>query len=509
MDDFRKLTRHVTFYLFGIGCVVVAITLLLVWVVVYSGVDFTISLPVVAVLLLSVIYLTSRAAANYVLKPFRFLWQAILHVAPNSNVSPPNLDKLKVGHQLVTKLAHQVYQFASQQDGTDLIDHRKALIQASAVVSHLPLPLFVFNKELLVTQASDKALEYCQIESSELFGKPLFHNLNLEFPSSTRTLESWINECQKNKVTDQSYWERVRVIMPDGKSRRQCDLAADYNRDSPSGTEFLVTIFDRTKRYKQDDDSMGLVALAVHELRTPLTMLRGYIEVFEDEMSDKLDDELKDFMYKMEVSAQQLTAFVSNILNVARVDEGQLTLRLLEENWDKVLRAACLDAELKAKVHGKTIEYNIAPNIPSVAVDRLSIYEVLNNLLDNAIKYGGETEKIIVTSVVGKDGMIETEIKDFGAGISPSVIPNLFEKFYRNHRTRAQVGGTGLGLYLSKAIVSAHSGQIWVNSKEGEGSTFGFSLQPYDKLAEELKKGNNEITRSAHGWIKNHSIYRR
>ncbi len=76
--------------------------------------------------------------------------------------------------------------------------------------------------------------------------------------------------------------------------------------------------------------------------------------------------------------------------------------------------------------------------------------------------------------------------------------------------TAPQIGGTGLGLYLCKAIVTAHGGNIWIRSKEGEGSTFGFTLLPFDNLTEELKlSGNKEIVRSAHGWIKNHSLYRR
>jgi signal transduction histidine kinase len=87
---------------------------------------------------------------------------------------------------------------------------------------------------------------------------------------------------------------------------------------------------------------------------------------------------------------------------------------------------------------------------------------------------------------------------------------NLFTKFYRDHRNRAQIGGTGLGLYLSKAIVTAHGGNIWVRSQEGKGSTFGFTLVPYENLAATLKpSGDQTMTRSAHGWIKNHSLYRR
>lgn len=254
---------------------------------------------------------------------------------------------------------------------------------------------------------------------------------------------------------------------------------------------------------------MGFIALAVHELRTPLTMLRGYIEVFEEELADKLSDDMKNFMYKMEVSAKQLSTFVSNILNVARVDDNQLVLHLAEEKWDKVLKHACEDAELKAKVHGKNIEYQITQGLPTVAVDRISMYEVMSNLIDNAIKYSENSKNIIVSSSLGRDGLVETTVQDFGVGIPQSVLPNLFEKFYRNHRTRSQIGGSGLGLYLCKSIVNAHGGQIWVKSKESEGSTFGFSLKPYSEVAEELKTGNNEVTRTAHGWIKNHSIYRR
>jgi signal transduction histidine kinase len=106
--------------------------------------------------------------------------------------------------------------------------------------------------------------------------------------------------------------------------------------------------------------------------------------------------------------------------------------------------------------------------------------------------------------------MVETSVQDYGVGIPSSVLPNLFTKFYRDHRNRAQFGGTGLGLYLSKAIVTAHGGSLSVRSKEGEGSTFSFTLQPYAQIAEAQKlNGDQGITRSAHGWIKNHSLYRR
>jgi signal transduction histidine kinase len=261
--------------------------------------------------------------------------------------------------------------------------------------------------------------------------------------------------------------------------------------------------------YRKDDQSLSFVALAVHELRTPLTMLRGYIEALEEELQGKLDQELTGYMHKLRLSADQLSSFVSNILNVVKIEENQLALHLTESNWEQVLRAGALNMLARAQVLGKTITFEIDPKLPTVAVDPMTISEVINNLLDNAIKYSADSQKIIVKSTLNKEGMVETTVQDFGVGIPESVLPNLFEKFYRNHRTRNQVGGTGLGLYLIKSIVDAHGGQVWVKSKVGEGSSFTFTLEPYARLADELKTSNTIIERHAHGWIKNHSMYRK
>jgi signal transduction histidine kinase len=509
MDNINALYRQIFLRIFtGISAVVVSVVAAWILCVRYFELHELAAAAASGGLGLALAFIASRVLAAVALGPLKALAQAIVHVDPDHQGTPaPNLDQLRVGHDLVTNLALQVYQFASQQNSTDLIEHRKAVIQAANIVSRLPLPMFVFNNGLLVTNASIAALDYCGVSSAELFGKPIFDNLELEFGTED-TLETWIAACQDNKVTDNAYWERVRVRGKDG-TLRQCDLSAHYNRDNPSGADYIVTVFDRTKQYNQDDESVGFVALAVHELRTPLTMLRGYIEVFEEELGDNLNDELKDFMLKMEASANQLSSFVHNILNVARIENDQLALHLSEESWSDLMKTGMADIELQAKINHKVLTYNIADNLPTVAIDRVSMNEVINNLVDNAIKYSPDSEQIIVSSEVNKDGLVQTTVQDFGVGIPGNVLPHLFEKFYRNHRTRSQIGGTGLGLYLSKAIVSAHGGQIWATSKVGKGTTIGFTLLPYSQATDDMKKGNKDITRQAHGWIKNHSYYRR
>lgn len=512
MNNFKKLRNEVRAYL-ALILVLYGFVMIAAWWLMYVlGMGPIVSVIFMVGLNVAIAITISDTTAEYVLDPLRMLHDAVMHVAPGSNaVTPPDINKAHLGRELLSSLTLQVYQFASQAaqlDSPAQFEHREGLIQASNVVDHLPLPLFVFNKEQLVTNASSEALKYLKLDSSALFGKLLFDSVNMDFPSD-RTLDAWINECQKNKVTDTATWERVRITLQDGVTVKQCDIAAYYNRDNPSGTEFIVTLFDRTVLYDQDDANLSFVALAVHELRTPLTMLRGYIEVLQDELEGKADEEMQEFLHKMSYSAQSLSTFINNILNVARVESNQLVLHLREEKWDDVLKTATADLELRAQVHGKVLEFRIADGLPTVACDRVSIGEVVTNLIDNAMKYSGDSKQIIITAGLSRDGMIETTVQDFGVGIPTSVVPSLFQKFYRNHRTRSQIGGSGLGLYLCKSIVNAHSGQIWVNSHDGEGSTFGFTLLPYSQLTDEQKTGNTDIVRGAHGWIKNHSMYRR
>ena len=469
-------------------------------------------LGLVALLSLLSALLVGELAARVAKIPLKALGDGILHLSPTQTpASAPQTDQLSVGNQFVTSMVFQLYEFANVQQNTLLAEHRREATQSSNILTRLPLPLFVFNKQQAVTFASDSAINFTHRPSAELFGKPIFEALDLEFPSDF-TLESWIADCAANKITDNAYWRRVRVSFKDSPGEyRQCDMEGFYNRDNPTGIEYIVTLFDRTEEYAQDETALSFIALAVHELRTPLTLMRGLIEVFQDELEGKLDPEMTKFMDRLRASADELTAFVNTILNVARIEENQLAVKLGEENVGELVKHATSDMASRAKAAGKEVSLDIADNLPSVAADRMTIYEVLCNLIDNAIKYSGKSKGVVVKASLTKDNLVEIDVIDKGVGIPTSVLPTLFEKFHRNHRNRDTVSGTGLGLYLSKVIVNAHGGDIWVQSKEGEGTTVALTLQSYSQLADEQKagRGNEAMVRTAHGWIKNHSIYRR
>jgi len=441
-------------------------------------------------------------------RPTKMLWQAILHLTPatSNNVPAPQPATLKIGRAMVIDLISQIHQLTTVVQNVSETSHKSDL-SANFIASSLPLPLFVLNKEDVIVYVNSTTAQYLHRPVSDLVGQNIYTVLDMSFISDD-TLGNWLKLTKDKTATSNHRWERVRIGLPGQTDSLQFDLAAYYNKDNPLGYETMLILFDHTEVYAQDDQAMSFVSLAVHELRTPLTLLRGYIEVFDDELGPTLNSELQDFMEKMNASAEQLTYFVDNILNVAKIEDNQLTLQLHEANWKELIDSVVHDLSLRAKVRGITIKTEIAADLPPVGVDRYSIYEVLANLLDNAIKYSKGTSEIYVTASLNVDGLVETSVKDFGLGIDINVIPHIFDKFYRNHRNRSQIGGTGLGLYLARTIVEAHGGTIWVNSKVDEGSTFTFTVLPFNQVGRTGEANPSGVTRNAHGWIKNHSLLR-
>lgn len=451
------------------------------------------------------------AAADFAMQPLHAIWQAIVHIAPNERQVPaPNIDKLVVGKALVASLTAQVYQIASvAEHSTGVALKQSTDLSANFIATNLPLPLFVLDAEQTIVFANLKAGEYLGRKPEDMIGQNVNSVLDMLFTTDA-TLSAWMEKAKSSTVTASEYWERVRINVSDTTPMRLFDMAAYYNKSNALHYETMLVLFDHTKRYSQDDQAVSLIALGVHELRTPLALLRGYIEAFDEETSGKLSPELAGFMSKMKATSQQLNAFVNNILNVARVENDQFALKLHEESWPVVIKKAVDMMSLRAQVRGIELKLSIADNLPTVGADRISMQEVIDNLIDNAIKYSGTSKQIAISTYINNEGLVETTVQDWGVGVPASIMPNLFTKFYRDHRNRAQIGGTGLGLYLCKAIVGAHGGNIWVKSKEGKGTVFGFTLLPYSQLTDELKNSDNkEIVRSAHGWIKNHSLYRR
>lgn len=510
MDYLQQLIRQAKLKL---AIVIFAENLLIIggWII---GKSLTLSNLTIALILIvlsfAITFLIAAEMGKYLLHPISALWDIVGHLSPDTHgINRPEIESLGFGKNIVGNISAQIYQLITSSQKLEQKSSAESKdLNNNFIAKNLPLPLFVLDETETIKYANQSAAEYMGIDSDQLIGKNVYMVVDMSFPSED-TFDNWLKKAKIRSAVSMRHWERVRLNVRDSHPLRLFDLAAFYNKSNPDKFETMMILFDHTKQYEQDDQAINFLALSVHELRAPLTLLRGYIEVFEEELEGSADPELTSFMEKMHAQAEQLVAFINNILNVARVDEDQLELKLEETDWVKVLKSAIEAISLRAKIRGITLHCTFAKDLPTVGVDQLSIKEVVSNLIDNAIKYSGKSKDINIETKLNPEKMVETSVQDYGLGIPSSTLPNLFTKFYRDHHNRAQIGGTGLGLYLSKAIVKAHGGNLWIRSKEGEGSTFGFTLLPYEKISEESKKHNFDITRNAHGWIKNHSLTRR
>lgn len=448
---------------------------------------------------------------HWFIKPLELIAITLGHLAPGDDlVSPPNLATLTVGGALTEEIVNRIYASvrgnpeAGGQPSVTSDENLKLIFEL------LPAAVITLDSELRIKFANQTARSYLGNNPRKLEDALLKDVFNLSFSGATN-FESWIAQAGQDQITATKLWQRVKLTTADNKVYL-FDMSAHYSKDEPHGMQVVIAMLDHTARYQSDEDALGFVALAVHELRTPITVLRGYIEVFQEELETKLTPELKGFMSKMDASAAQLSMFINNILNVSRAENNQLTLHRVELDWPKFLtQAVTNDLNLRANVRDRKINLSLPDELPTVAGDPLSVFEVLSNLVDNAIKYSHDGGQIDIRAQYNaSEKQVETTVQDYGIGIPTSIIGNLFEKFYRSHRSKQNVGGNGLGLYLCKTIVEAHGGHISVQSTEGQGTAFTFTLPTYESISDKLIQGKNDgIERNSHGWIKNHSMYRR
>jgi signal transduction histidine kinase len=228
------------------------------------------------------------------------------------------------------------------------------------------------------------------------------------------------------------------------------------------------------------------VFIAAHELRTPVAAIKGYLSMIMDGEVGKIDETAKEFIKKVMNANQRLIQLVNDLLQVARSEAGRLTIQVAAIDVVEPIKSV-LD-ELKPLADEKAIKVLYEPTtLPKALADSVRLKEVVVNLVGNAIKYmGPSTLRDASGQAVGgtvtishevKDNAVITHIKDTGIGMSPEAQRRLFEKFYRvqSDKTR-EITGTGLGLFIVKQIVEKMEGKIWVESEEGRGSTFSFSL---------------------------------
>ena len=253
---------------------------------------------------------------------------------------------------------------------------------------------------------------------------------------------------------------------------------------SPVGTdgEGIIVVFrDITKEKAEEREQAEFISTASHEMRTPVASIEGYLGLALNPATAHIDEKARDFITKAHESAQHLGRLFQDLLDISKVEDGRMKNNPKIINVNEFLKD--IFDGLATKADEKQLNYIFMPDIIDEGkekslqpifyanIDPDHFREVVSNLIENAIKYTPSGE--VVVNVTGDDKQISVSVKDSGIGIPAEDIPHLFQKFYRvdNSDTR-EIGGTGLGLYLSRRLAEAMSGNLRVESKYKGGSTF-------------------------------------
>lgn len=443
-------------------------------------------------------------AMSVIVEPMRAISLALSHIAgEKSPYSPPNPNAKQYDHDGTKTMLDLIYKLTYEKDNSAAAHSR-----ASETDGVLEDALSQTEASIVVFDTDDDIL-YASPSAPVKTNPKGVQSLDLMFDSGDVSFEYWLQDCKNNKVDSEKLWTRIHT-NPNSKSEpRIFDIAASYSRGST--TQIVLVLHDRTEQYAPDEKDLDFISFAAHELRGPVTVIRGYLDVLDDELADVLTSEQKILLGRLMVSSNRLSTYINNILNVSRYDKRHYHIELSEQRLFNMYDSIAHDMETRASTLGRVLAADIPHNLPTIAADANSITEVFSNLIDNAIKYSHEGGIIKVSAKTAGD-FVEISISDDGIGMPDSVVQNLFHKFYRSHRSREQVAGSGIGLYLSKAIIESHGGTISVRSSENKGSTFTFALPLYSAVEEKLKAGDNgnnqHVIRTKQNWISNHNMYR-
>ena len=236
----------------------------------------------------------------------------------------------------------------------------------------------------------------------------------------------------------------------------------------------IANVRDMTRLREPDELKNTFISIISHELKTPVALIKGYAGTLRREDARWDAATVRGSAAVIEEEADHLTELIDNLLDASRLQAGGLKLSWGDVALDQLARHMVEKYSVEATVHPITLDF--PPNFPSVPGDAARLEMVLSNLINNAIKYSPAGKPIHISGRVAPNEVVVT-VADQGIGIPLEEQGRIFERFYRvDDAPSRQTQGSGLGLYLTKAIVDAHRGRIWVQSAPGQGSSFSFAL---------------------------------
>lgn len=342
----------------------------------------------------------------------------------------------------------------------------------NSVLEHMADGLIASDRSGKIILSNEKAQDFLKQSEDQLINKPILEILKLDYKYH---FDDLIHDNKKVFIEDFSNDQEENLIL---------QLTFDViDRSSGFISGFVCVMRDVTQQQKSDKDRKQFVSNVSHELRTPLTSIKSYSEALID--GGWQDKEIApNFLNVIQVESDRMLDMINDLLNLSRMDSGTLKLEKEIINFNVLLKETIDRFDMIVDSDEIEKNYNIEREIPQVDIwmnlDGNKIKQVLDNIINNAIKYSPEGGTIVCRLIKNKRSVI-VSVSDNGLGIPRGAVEHIFDRFYRVDKSRSRKqGGSGLGLSISKEIIEKHMGQIWVDSIEGKGTSFFISL-PYDE----------------------------
>ena len=350
-----------------------------------------------------------------------------------------------------------------------------------SILSYMTDGVLATNRRGKITMINDMAKKQLGVQKEEVLNKSILELLKIEDEYELRDLITQVPELMIDSQDANGEYLSLRVRF------------ALVRRESGFISGLVAVLHDTTEQEKEERERRLFVSNVSHELRTPLTSVKSYLEALDEgALSEPV---APDFIKVSLDETNRMMRMVTDLLHLSRIDNATSHLDVELINFTAFI-TFILNRFDKMRGSDEEKKYELVRDYPITSVwieiDTDKMTQVIDNILNNAIKYSPDGGKITVTMKTTDDQMI-LSISDQGLGIPKQDLPRIFDRFYRVDRARSRAqGGTGLGLSIAKEIIKQHNGFIWAKSIYGKGSTFTIVL-PYDKDAVKEEVWEDEI----------------
>ena len=350
-----------------------------------------------------------------------------------------------------------------------------------SILSYMTDGVLATNRRGKITMINDMAKKQLGVQKEEVLNKSILELLKIEDEYELRDLITQIPELIIDSQDANGEYLSLRVRF------------ALVRRESGFISGLVAVLHDTTEQEKEERERRLFVSNVSHELRTPLTSVKSYLEALDEgALSEPV---APDFIKVSLDETNRMMRMVTDLLHLSRIDNATSHLDVELINFTAFI-TFILNRFDQIRGQDEEKKYELVRDYPITSVwieiDTDKMTQVIDNILNNAIKYSPDGGKITVTMKTTDDQMI-LSISDQGLGIPKQDLPRIFDRFYRVDRARSRAqGGTGLGLSIAKEIIKQHKGFIWAKSEYGKGSTFTIVL-PYDKDAVKEEVWEDEV----------------